>query len=149
MKITDYVRQDDQQLRELRSIAAQQINDEPSKTMQGPALEADVNYIAKAYGLTGKTLPIPPEAFDPSYYGDLSDVPDLATALNRIRDAEDHFMRLPPDLRRRFHDSPGVLWDFVNNPANSEESIALGLLHRPPEALKTESAPVTPTGDTP
>lgn len=147
-KMEEALRAYDQEQRELLSISTASVNDEPSKTLQGPALEADINYIVKTYGLN--TTQVPPEVYDPRYYGDLSDVPDLQTALNRVREAEEHFMKLPPELRARFHDSPGVLWDFVNDPRNGEEAVRLGLLKQiVPEASSaqtpeagTKSAPV-------
>ncbi|QXP44219.1 MAG: internal scaffolding protein [Arizlama microvirus] len=132
-----YRRQDDQKAAEAASIACSTVNDEPSKTLQGPTAEADINNIAKAFGLTGRNMPIPAEVYDPRYYGDLSEVPDLQTALNIVREAENKFMHLPADLRRKFHDSPGVLWDFVNDPRNAEEAVTLGLLHRPPAEAST------------
>lgn len=132
--------------RERRSREAAQVNDEPSKTLQAPAHEADINNIAKAYGLTGKRLPIPPEIFDPRHYADLSEAPSLQEALNLVREAESQFMRLPPDLRRMFHDSPAVLWDFVQNPANAEKAVELGLLvprepNAPPRGSQSEKTP--------
>lgn len=130
---------------ERRSQAAATVNTEPSKTIQGPALEADINWIAKAYGLTGKKLPIPPEIFDPRHYIDQGDAPpDLQSALNLVRDAEHQFMQLPATLRRRFDDSPAVLWDWLQSPENGKEAVTLGLLKEiAPEPPPAPPAPAS------
>lgn len=127
-----YASQDDRKLLERRSLDAAQHNTEPSKTQQGPAHDCDINNIAKAFGLSGKNAFVPPEVFDPQYYADLSEAPDLQTALNLVRDAENQFMRLPAELRRRFNDSPVTLWNFVQDPANAQMAVELGLLKAPP-----------------
>lgn len=131
--------QSDIKEREKRSLAAAQVNTEPSKTNQAAAADADINNIAKAYGLGRGPLPIPPEIFDPRHYADLSEVPDLREALDLVREAERQFMQLPPDLRRMFHDSPAILWDWVNDPINADKAVELGLLARMPDP-----APIVP-----
>lgn len=142
-----YRRQCDQKACEAASLASAQANDQPSKTLQGPALEADINFIAKTYGLTPANY-MPPEVYDPRYYGDMTDIPDLQTALDRIRDANEHFMQLPANLRRRFNDSPGYLWEFLQDPNNLKEAVQLGILKEmPPEASQasTEAVQTPPT----
>lgn len=128
---------------EKRSLASATLNTEPSKAIQGPALEADINYIAKSYGLSGKNMPVPPEIFDPRFYIDQGDAPpDLQTALNLVRDAENQFMHLPAGLRRKFDDSPAVLWDWLQIPQNHKEAVTLGLLKEiTPEAPAAPPAP--------
>lgn len=101
------------------------------------AEDADINVLAKRYGLLG-VPPAPPA--DARFYGDTEDIPDLRTALDRVRDATDHFMGLPAELRARFLNSPAVLYDFVNDSANADECVRLGLLKRV-EVPPVESAP--------
>lgn len=149
-----YRRQDDQERAEEQSAeAALDQTGQESRTQQGPAHECDINTIAKAFGLSTRNMPIPPEVYDARYYGDMSDVPDLQTALNRIREATDHFMALPPKLRQRFGDNPGNLWAFVNDPQNADEAVALGLLRRvedrqPEGQLEAKTAPSGAEGGT-
>jgi hypothetical protein len=102
-----------------------------SLTQQHFTEEADVNTIARRFGLDKGPLPNVP--INPNHYGDLSNVPDLRTALDITRDAVNKFMELPPKLRARFHNKPDELWDFVIDPDNAEESVRLGLLTRPPD----------------
>lgn len=137
LRISDeYVcrRQTDFAINERISRETATVNSEPSLTIQGPAAEADINYIAKAYGLTASgKLPVPAEAFDPRYYGDMSEAPrDLQSALELVRDAEKKFSMLPAEVRNRFNHNPAALWSFVQDPANREEAIKLGIMREAP-----------------
>lgn len=112
-----------------------------SFVQQGPAVDADINVIVRRFGM-GES--IPPAALDPSYYGDVGEIPDLGTALRIVKEARDRFDALPVDIRNRFANSPARLWDFVNNPANEDESVRLGLLVRPAApAAELAQAPAT------
>ena len=125
---------------ERHGLAAATTCHDPSLTQQHFTEDADVNTIAHRFGLDKGPLPHVP--LDPRYYGDVSDVPDLRTALDLVRDAENKFNELPPRLRARFDNLPGKLWDFVNDPDNWDEAVRLGLLQRPPEP-PAEAPPVT------
>lgn len=141
------IHQTDQKALEKRSQEAAFRSDMPSMTQQGLAHDADINNIAKSYGLVGRPMPVPLEVFDPANYADLSEgPPDLQAALNLVKEAEYAFQRLPASLRARFDHNPGSLWEFVQNPANAEEAVALGLLVRPPEIVVPtgSQAPQTP-----
>lgn len=110
-----------------------------SLTVQGPAQDADINVLVRRFGIDRAAMPVAP--FDPSAYGDLSDVPDLGTALLRIKEASDRFAALPPLLRRRFGNDPVELWEFVNDPQNGDEAVSLGLLQRLEPEFKPEVSP--------
>lgn len=123
------------------------IFEDESLTQQSFSQDADINVLVKRFGLDKQQLPVAP--IDPRYYGDFSNVPDLRTALDLVRDAENRFMDLPAALRARFDNQPGKLWAFVNDPLNAEACIQLGLLARqepdptggvaPPDPPKTDS----------
>lgn len=121
-----------------------------SLTQQSFTEDADINVLVKRFGLDNAKLPVAP--IDPRYYGDFTDVPDLRTALDIVRDAENRFMDLPAALRARFDNQPGKLWDFVNDPVNAEACIQLGLLARqepdPTSGLASEP-PAPPKTDSP
>nr|QJB18815.1 MAG: internal scaffolding protein [Microvirus sp.] len=117
------------------------INEADSLTQQHFAESADINVLVQRFGLDKG--PIPHVPFNPEYYGDFTDVPDLRTALDLVNDAKNRFMALPAKLRARFHNSPGELWHFVNDPENGEESVRLGLLQRQPVAEQQD----TPLGE--
>lgn len=127
--------------------ATRTYNTEPSMTRQEFANESNINYLVKAFGID--KVPPPPQVFDPAYYGDVTDIPDLATALNRIRDAQERFQALPASIRERFANRPELLWQFVADPANRAEASEMGLLA--PIAAGTGETPppapiVVPTG---
>lgn len=133
---------DDREAARSRSVVW---NEEPSRTMQSFKDDADLNVIVKRFGVDKE--PVPPEVFDPRYYGDTSEAPDLRTALERVRAATQRFNELPARLRRRFDNDPAKLWEFVNDAENLEEAVALGVLQRraaPEEPKVAEPPPGSP-----
>lgn len=125
---------------EREGLACATTNDEPSLTQQSFTEDADINVIVRRFGLDKGPLPV--EAVDPRYYGDFTNVPDLRTALEIVRDSENKFMDLPADIRKRFDNSPAKMWHFVNDPDNAELAVKWGLLR----AYQPE--PPTPPTDT-
>lgn len=109
---------------------------EESLTQQHFTESADLNVIVHRFGIDKGPLPTMP--LDPSYYGDVSDVPDLRTVLDIAHEAKERFAALPPKLRARFNNQPAQLWDFVQDPENADEAVRLGL-------LKREETPEPPT----
>jgi hypothetical protein len=119
--------------------AAISYNNDETLTQQQFAEDCDLNVLAIRFGLTGKPLPV--EAIDPRYYGDMTDVPDLRTALDLVNDAKNKFMDLPSRIRTRFDNQPAKLWAFVNDPDNAEEAVRLGILARVPEPASQAETP--------
>jgi len=76
-------------------------------------------------------------------FGDFSSAADFQTAVNGINDAELAFSQLPGRLRARFKNSAYQLMRFLEDPANLDEAVKLGLVEPPPkEAPKApESKP--------
>lgn len=130
---------------EAEGLAAATTFHDESLTQQSFEQDADINVIVRRFGLDKAPLPV--EATDPRYYGDFTNVPDLRTALDLVRDAENRFMELPPKLRERFDNSPAKLWHFVNDPDNGPEAVRLGLLRAPDP--QPEGTPPEPPKDTP
>lgn len=95
--------------------------------------DSDINELVRRFGLTGR---MPAPVVDPAYYGDVDDVYDLRTALDRVRDAKERFAALPARVRSRFHNSPAELFDFLDDDSNRPEAEKLGLLK------EKEAAPV-------
>lgn len=93
------------------------------------AEEADINVIVRRFGLTGQL----PQNLQMPQSGDFTGVTDFHQAMNLVRQAEEEFMRVPADLRARFHNDPGELMAFLDSDANREEAIKLGLVNPPPE----------------
>ena len=61
-------------------------------------------------------------------YGDFSEVHDYREALDLVRDAQDEFMTIPSDIRKKFDNDPGKFYEFVSNPDNKEELIEMGFI---------------------
>jgi len=111
-----------------------------SRTQQHFAKDLDINNIMKRYDKTGV---LPTHGGTP-FYGDFSAVPDLAECLNKVTSAMTGFENLPIEIKKKFNQDPIALVDFVSDPKNLKESVALGLL--PKEALPSEPAPVVEPG---
>lgn len=115
--------------------------EDESRTQQQFTEDCDINVIARRFGLD--KAPMLPAVTDPSYYGDVSNVPDLRTVLDMALDARAKFMMLPARLRARFDNQPGKMWAFLQDSENMEEAVRLGLLVR-----RDDPAPVLPAPDT-
>lgn len=102
------------------------------KTQQQFAEEVDINTIVKRFGLTGE-LPFSGRV---PLSGDFTEVTDFHSAMNLVVEAEEAFMRLPADLRKRFDHDPGKLIAFLEDDANREEAEKLGLVNKPPEKTR-------------
>lgn len=109
---------------------------------QHEAADCDINNIMAKYQRTG--------ALD-SYrerqpiYGDFSNVPDYREACQIVLDAEDVFMSLPADLRKRFDNDPAEYLNFCSDPNNRDEMLSLGLLL--PEQVSAQADAKAPLGD--
>lgn len=98
--------------------------------------ESDINFIADRYGLTGEL----PQVLDLPKYGDFTGVFDFQSAQNVVVQAKQQFMTLPAKLRARFHNSPQELLQFLEDPENRKEAIAIGLVQEPPQSPPGEPA---------
>ena len=103
-----------------------QANLEPSLAQQSFEEECNINTIVERFGLTGQL----PEPLSPQY-GDFSNVGDFQSAMNAIADAQSGFMSLPGELRARFGNDPGQLISFLEDSANLDEAVSLGLVNKP------------------
>jgi len=113
---------------------------DPSLAQQHMKDECDINLIVERFGVTGQ---LPVRAIEPSY-GDFSGVTDYHTALNKIKAAEAEFMALPAKLRAKFDHDPNALLNFLENEANRDEAIELGLIDGEPVVRPIVSDVETP-----
>lgn len=97
--------------------------DDPSLAVQSSRDEVDINTIVRRFGLTGQ---LPAEVSIPQY-GDFSEVVDFHSAMNLVSQAREGFDRMPPQVRARFSNDPGVFVDFCSDPDNADELVKLGL----------------------
>lgn len=117
------------------------VSENPSVTQQQFKDEADINYIVRMYDaqgvIPGQTGAVPREPM----FGDFSDLPENAQeAYNQILEAKANFNQLPIEIRKRFNFDPAAFFEFVQNPANVDELVSLGLAVR-------ADAPVEGTGE--
>lgn len=117
----------------------------PSLTQEHFAKDADINEIVHRFGIGDGT--IPPAPNDPRFYADFTEVVDLRTALDRTIQAVTAFDLLPARLRNRFNNNPAEMYEFVLDPANEAEAIALGLLKR--QATAPAGSPAREPGSLP
>lgn len=85
--------------------------------------EVNVNTILRKYLKQG----ILPPMKGPGSYGDFSNIEDYQGAINTVMSAQAAFMDQPSALRQKFDNDPGKFLEFVQNPANRKELVALGL----------------------
>lgn len=97
----------------------------PSLTEQHHREDCDVNVILRNYMKTG----VLPTSQKTPLFGDFSGTPqDYGDAVKLIEDANARFASLPSAIRERFGNDPLQLLRFLDNPANAEEAVKLGLL---------------------
>lgn len=97
--------------------------------------ETDINVILKRFGMTGQL----PQGLAMPMVGDFTNVSDFHTAMNLVRQADEEFMKLPAEVRKRFNNDPGAVIAFLNDPANRDEAVKLGIVAPPPEQIDVKS----------
>ena len=113
---------------ELRSNGTKRVytvNNEPSMTDQQFKDDCDVNFIVDKFTKTGHLTHL---AKFQGMYADVSEIPDLAEAIQTVTIAQTAFDALPAELRSRFGNSPVNMVEFINDVNNKEEAIKLGLI---------------------
>jgi phage internal scaffolding protein len=103
---------------------------EESRTSQSAADAVDVHKIMKNYNATGLLRRVHEGQLE---YKNLAAVVnedgrfELGEAYQLIAQARENFDELPAYLRAKFDNNPQVFHEFVNNPANYEAMVELGL----------------------
>lgn len=115
-------------------------SDDPGVTDGSQAAELDVNQIVRRAQKSG----ILPGANEERVYADVSSSQDYHSAMNLILSANAQFMALDAEVRARFDNDPAKFIDFMNNPNNAEEMVALGLAERVDAPTPQPAAPVAP-----
>lgn len=109
----------------------------PSMTQQQFKDEADINYIVSMYDSSG-VMPTFHGDGQPAQpvFGDFASLPDNAQEMyNRMIEAKNNFDSLPLEVRKRFNYDPAAFLDFVDNPENLDELVAMGLATKTTAAL--------------
>lgn len=110
-----------------------------ARTKQDFRDECDINNIIKAFTLTGQISHISAKAAT-GVFADLPDDLDFQTAMNVVARASEAFDALPAKIRDRFHNNPAEFLAFVEDPANADELVQLGIRDKPPRAPAPEPA---------
>lgn len=104
---------------------------DPTRTQQNFKEECDINTIVRNFGVTGEM----PLTTATPLQGDFADAAtDYQSALNLILQADQSFMELPSDVRKRFNNDPGAFVEFASDPANRDEVEKMGLGRPKPAA---------------
>lgn len=100
----------------------------PSRTKQSFRDECDVNLIMKRFkNSMGVDYLNRFNGYMDGKFGDFTGVVDYRSAIDQIRQAKEVFGALPAKVRSRFQNDPAEFLDFVGNPNNGDELVALGL----------------------
>lgn len=105
-----------------------------SRTQQSMKDEADINVIVGRFLKTGM---MPQGAVAPQY-ADYEGIFDYQTAQNALIAGREAFMKIPAQIRERFHHSPQAFMEFCSKEENLEEMRKMGLAI---PAKKTEDKP--------
>lgn len=110
-----------------------EISKMPSMTKQSFKEECDINNIVKRFEATGIVDHLNEKARE-GVYTDLPDSMDYQQALEIGRKAQEAFASLPATIRATFQNDPAAFLAFVENPANQDKLIEMGLAtdNRPP-----------------
>lgn len=119
-----------------------------SRTQQSFRDEANINKIVAKYNVRRFMQPRPEmETVGEIITNDFYNMPDFHTMQTIIARANENFMRLPAKIRSRFDNDPQKLLDFVKDPKNEKEGIALGIYPEPqkqPQKEEKQGAEGTP-----
>ena len=107
-----------------------------AKSFSGPSLakqsfkkECDINHIMSKYLKTGLIEHV--AKYNGKYGESLPADFEYQDACNAVLEAQDIFMSIPSDIRRKFNNDPAEFLEFVNNPENIEKMYDMGLAKRP------------------
>ena len=114
------------------------------RTEQKHKKDVDINQIMLKASKTGM-LPL---AKGSPMYGDFTNAQDFQDCLERIQSADQAFMDLPADIRKKFYNDPANLIAYINDPQNEQEAIELGLLPSPGNQQPEDAIVAPGTGQT-
>ncbi|AZL82744.1 internal scaffolding protein [Apis mellifera associated microvirus 6] len=118
----------------------QKFFNKPSLTRQEFKEQCDLAKLLKRFCKTPEGLAALQNArgfAETARFEDVSMVPDFRAARDAIIAAEAKFMALPAIVRKRFGNDAAEFLDFMQNPANQDEAVKLGLaVPKPVEAVK-------------
>lgn len=100
-------------------------------TQQSAKEECDINFIVER---AKRGADLSQLARGVPQYGDFTSIPtDLRECLVIVQKANNAFMQLDAQVRKRFENDPAQMIDFLNDPNNRDEAVKLGLVVAPKE----------------
>ena len=115
---------------------------EETMTKQSHKKECDINGIMARYEKTGLIEHVNNHQGD---YGDFTEAPsDYQSALDQVIAAQEMFMTIPAKVRAQFGNDPGQFLKFVEDPANAEQLVELGLANPKPAEQEPAVPPAAP-----
>lgn len=121
---------------DLLSLESGLVCDDDSLAIQSAEEESNINTIVRRFGLTGEL----PNNIRMPQSGDFTGIGDFHSAMNLVRSAQEEFLRVPAEVRARFNNDPARLISFIEDGANYDEALKLGLVN---------ARPVVPPSGTP
>ncbi|AXL15404.1 internal scaffolding protein [Microviridae sp.] len=116
-----------------------------SLTQQHFSEESEINNIIAYHDRTGIIKNVQQGV---AQYGDYSEINEYRENLDMIRAADENFMRLPSDIRRKFNNNAGDFFEFATNPQNEQELVDMGLAKaRPKEVGHNLANTATPSSE--
>lgn len=103
--------------------------------------QCDANSIMARWQKTGQ---IDHLNMTPPAYGDFETADDYLAATVKVQRAEEEFAALSSKVRDRMGNSPATFMEFMHDPENEKEAIALGLISQPAAIPSPPEAPVEP-----
>lgn len=110
-------------------------------TVQSDRDTADINRIVKLIASGGQ----PGINQRPPFYGDVSELGGLQESIIKLQEADDLFMSYPAEIRERFDNSYVKFVEFLEDPDNLDEAIALKIVDKPVEPV-VDAVGVLPDG---
>ena len=108
------------------------------RTKQAMKNECDINNIMAKFEKTGLFDHLTKYNGD---YGNFIGAPEYHEAMNAVVEAENMFMEIPAKIRSRFENDPAKFLEFVQDPANTDEIISMGLARAPTPAPNVGDEP--------
>lgn len=77
-------------------------------------------------------------------YTDFSDITDLHGAMEKVKNAQEDFQKVPSYIRERFDNDPKLFYEFAINPDNYDELAEYGLANprKMQQSVAEESQPI-------
>lgn len=114
---------------------------ELGRTRQEFERESNINNIMAKYQKTGIVDHITKHS---PQYGDYDPI-DFQQAMDTIKQGEEMFADLPSQARKYFNNDPAEFMTFVQDPANIDKLVELGLASKPVQAPQTPDPVPNPT----